>query len=83
MLDEPTRRKIEGKFETGELPPKAPDNVSGGRSPGRPCCACDELIKINHFEMEALGNDQVSRFYHPECLLYAAEIRGRIQARGG
>ncbi|HZP13440.1 MAG TPA: hypothetical protein VFB36_13555 [Nevskiaceae bacterium] len=81
MLDEATRKTIEAKFESRELPATAPESVWGGRSPGRPCAACGEVIKVNHFELETVGADRISRYYHPECLTYASEVRGRVQAQ--
>ena len=81
MLDGTTRKRIEAKFETGELPATAPEAVWGGRSSGRRCAGCDVLIDCDQIEVETVGADRVSRFYHPACLTYASEVRGRIQAR--
>jgi hypothetical protein len=78
MDSEILRRMIPTKFSTAELPVKPPTKVWGGRATGKICSACDLRI-LGCAEIEAVGADARTRFYHAGCFTVPSVERSAVR----
>lgn len=77
MEDEQLRALIRAKTADGSLPGIALRHVWGGPGQGKPCVACDDLIRKDQQEIGGEHNTLVVAPFHVRCFhLWDSERRG-------
>jgi hypothetical protein len=80
---------IRGRLESGVLPRKGLQRVSGGPGNGESCVACSDVIAKSQFAMEGIGEHRTVLQFHVGCFsLWNTErtalagVESGVQANG-
>jgi hypothetical protein len=85
----PLHLLIRGLLESGVLPRKGLQRVSGGPGNGESCVACSDVIAKSQFAMEGIGEHRTVLQFHVGCFsLWNTErtalagVESGVQANG-